>query len=293
VSIARIVEVLRAAREPLIIAGDGVARADAMAELVALAERLGAPVHGEPLYRRTSFPGTHPLWRGGLFPTVSGVRKSLEGADAILVVGASVFSWFLQTPGMPFPPGVPVIQIDVDAWEVAKTYRVTLGLVADPRASLAAIDAGLTAGMTATERDATSARGRRIGDARAAYTTRVRDAARGEAGREPISPAHLFATLAELVPPDVAIVDESASSLPYVLRYLPFATPGSFFGSKTGTLGWGMGAALGVQLASPARKVVATIGDGSVMYARRRCGRRRATACPSPTWSPTTPRTRS
>jgi len=108
---------------------------------------------------------------------------------------------------------------------------------------------------------------RRIGETRAAYTQRVRQAAGADAARAPISPAYLFATLGDLVPADVAIVDESASSLPHVLRYLPFATPGSFFGSKTGTLGWGMGAAIGVQLAEPGRKVVATIGDGSVMYA--------------------------
>jgi benzoylformate decarboxylase len=62
-------------------------------------------------------------------------------------------------------------------------------------------------------------------------------------------------------------VDESASTLPHVLRHLPFKQPGSFFGSKTGTLGWAAGAALGVQLAAPGRKVVATIGDGSLMYA--------------------------
>ena len=74
-------------------------------------------------------------------------------------------------------------------------------------------------------------------------------------------------TLASLLPRDVVVVDESATSLPFVLRYMAFATPGSFYGGKTGTLGWGMGAAIGVQLGSPGRKVVATIGDGSVMYA--------------------------
>jgi len=73
--------------------------------------------------------------------------------------------------------------------------------------------------------------------------------------------------LASLLPRDAVVVDESATSLPFVLRSMPFATPASFFGSKTGTLGWGMGAAIGVQLALPGRKVVATIGDGSVMYA--------------------------
>jgi benzoylformate decarboxylase len=266
-SIARAAEMLAGARSPLIVAGDGVARAEAMPELIALAERLGAGVHGEPLYRRTSFPGTHPLWRGGLFPTVSGVRKSLESADAVLIVGANVFAWFLQTPGVPFPTRVPVIQIDVDAWEIGKSHRVDLGLVADPRAALAALDAGLAARMSAAQREAAAARARRLAEARAEYTARVRRAAEAEAGHAPISPAFLFHTLAGLVPEDVAIVDESASSLPYVLRYLPFAAPGSFFGSKTGTLGWGMGAAIGVQLASPGRKVVATVGDGSVMYA--------------------------
>jgi benzoylformate decarboxylase len=55
--------------------------------------------------------------------------------------------------------------------------------------------------------------------------------------------------------------------LSHVLRHLPFRAGSDFFGSKTGTLGWAMGAALGVQLAHPRRRVVATIGDGSVMYA--------------------------
>jgi benzoylformate decarboxylase len=74
-------------------------------------------------------------------------------------------------------------------------------------------------------------------------------------------------TLATLLTDDAIVVDESASSLPFVLRYLPFRAAGSFFGSKTGTLGWAMGAAVGIQLAEPSRKVVATVGDGALMYA--------------------------
>jgi len=91
--------------------------------------------------------------------------------------------------------------------------------------------------------------------------------AQAAAERTPISPAFLMHTLAGLLPPDVAVVDESASSLPHVLRHLPFGARSDFFGSKTGTLGWAMGAAVGVQLAWPERAVVATVGDGSVMYA--------------------------
>jgi benzoylformate decarboxylase len=101
---------------------------------------------------------------------------------------------------------------------------------------------------------------------RAEFVARTGAAAEAEADRTPLSPAYLMHTLARVLPDDAVIVDESASCLPHVLRHLPFRHPGSFFGSKTGTLGWAAGAAVGLQLGSPRRKVVATIGDGSLMY---------------------------
>jgi len=260
-------ELLAGAANPIIIAGDGVARAGAMAELTALAELLGARVHGEPVYRRTSFPGNHALWRGGLFPSPAGVRRALEECDALLIVGANVFTWFLHTEGTPFPRGLRVVQIDDDPWEIGRSYPVTLGIAADPKASLAELTGALRNKLTEKDRAAAAARVEKIGAARGEMVKRVSAAARSEADRVPIGQAHLMHTLASLLPADAIVVDESATSLPFVLRYMPFATTGSFFGGKTGTLGWGMGAAIGVQLGSPGRKVVATIGDGSVMYA--------------------------
>lgn len=262
----RAAEILGASRAPVIIAGDGVARADALSELVELAELIGARVHGEPVFRRTSFPGDHALWRGGLFPAPAAIHKALESADAALIVGATVFTWFLHSPGEPFPRGVPVVQIDDDAREIGRSHTATLGIVADPRTALAELTAALRAKQSAAAREAAAARVRELRAARAEQTARIHAAADAASDRVPISQAHLMRTLASVAPRDVALVDESATSLPYVLRYLPFATPGSFFGSKTGTLGWAMGAALGVQLATPGRAVVATIGDGSVMY---------------------------
>jgi benzoylformate decarboxylase len=260
-------ELLAGASNPIIIAGDGVARAGAMAELTALAELLGARVHGEPVYRRTSFPGNHALWRGGLFPSPAGVRRALEECDALLIVCANVFTWFLHTEGTPFPRGLRVVQIDDDPWEIGRSYPVTLGIAADPKAALAELAGSLRARLTEAEKATAAARMEKIGAARGEMVKRVNAAARSEAERVPIGQAHLMHTLASQLPADAIVVDESATSLPFVLRYMPFATPGSFFGSKTGTLGWGMGAAIGVQLGSPGRKVVATIGDGSVMYA--------------------------
>jgi benzoylformate decarboxylase len=266
-AVARAAELLAGARAPIVIAGDGVARSGAVAELTALAELVGARVHGEPVYRRTNIPGDHALWRGGLFPSPGAVRKALEECDVLLIAGANVFTWFLHTEGVPFPRGLRVIQIDDDPWEIGRSYQVSLGIAADPKTTLGELATALRDRMTEAEHRAAAARLERIGKARADVMARVGAAAQAEAERTPIGQAHLMHTLAGLLPRDAVVVDESATSLPFVLRYVPFSTPGSFYGGKTGTLGWGMGAAIGVQLGSPGRKVVATIGDGSLMYA--------------------------
>jgi benzoylformate decarboxylase len=266
-AVAHAAELLLAARHPLIVAGDGVARARALPALVAVAERLGARVHGEPIYRRTVFPGDHALWRGGLYPSVPAVRKAFDNADAVLIVGASMFTWFLHAPGTAVPPQLPLIQVGDDAWEVGKSHRVSLGIVADVDTTLRALDEVLAARMTEAQRVAARQRVGELRTQRTALVAQARDAAVADQHRTPISQPYLMHTLAALLPPDAVVVDESATSLGHVLRYMPFATADSFFGGKTGTLGWGMGAALGVQLACPGRKVVATVGDGAVMYA--------------------------
>jgi benzoylformate decarboxylase len=266
--VARACGLLAGARAPVIIAGDGVGRApDGIATLTRLAEVLGARVYGEPIYRRTNFPGDHPLWRGGLYPSPPAVRKALDDADVVVIVGADVFTWFLHGPGTPFRPGVPVIQIADDPRQIGRSYPVDLAFAAAITPALRLIGDELTERLSGPQRAAAADRRAQLERVRADFLARTRAAAEAEAERAPISPAYLMHTLAGLLPDDAVIVDESASSLPHVLRHLPFKRPGSFYGSKTGTLGWAMGASIGVRLAEPRRKVVVTIGDGSVMYA--------------------------
>jgi len=266
-AIARAASLLARANAPVIVAGDGVARAGAQAELLALAEMLGAAVHGEPIHRRLSFPGDHALWRGGLYPTATAAAKALERFDAVLIVGASVFTWLFHAPGSPFAATQTIVQIDDDVREIGRSYPVTLGLVGSVRAALSDLQEAVAKRQNDATRAAARERLATFGRARTEHARRLAAAADAAGDRVPIAPEYLMRTLAALVPRDALIVDESASSLPHVLRHLPFPAGSDFFGSKTGTLGWAMGAALGVQLAHPRRKVVATIGDGSVMYA--------------------------
>ena len=266
-AIARAASLLAGATAPVIVAGDGVARAGAQAELVALAELLGAAVHGEPIHRRLSVSGDHPLWRGGLYPTATAVAKALERFDVVLIVGANAFTWLFHAPGSPFGASQRVVQLDDDAREIGRSYPVTLGVVGGVRAALGALARAVGEQQDDAARAAARERVATLGRAREAHARRLAAAADAAGDRVPIAPEFLMRTLATLLPPDALVVDESASSLPHVLRHLPFRAGSDFFGSKTGTLGWAMGAALGVQLAHPRRKVVATIGDGSVMYA--------------------------
>ena len=266
--IERAADLLAAARLPVVIAGDGVGRSEgAVQRLVALAEVLGAPVYGEPIYRRTNFPGRHSLWRGGLYPAPGAVAKALQDADVVLIAGADVFTWFLHAPGDPFRPGLPVIQLADDPRQLGRSYPVQVGVSAEVGEALGGLLQAVTRRLTDEQRRAAADRRTTFDRQREEFVARTTAVAEAEAERSPISPAYLMYTLGRLLPEDAVVVDESASSLPHVLRYLPFQQPGSFFGSKTGTLGWAAGAALGIQLASPQRKVVATIGDGSMLYA--------------------------
>ena len=96
--------------------------------------------------------------------------------------------------------------------------------------------------------------------------TRLREQAAAEAGRTPITPLSLVATVTDTVPDDVIIVDESVSSGGGLRELLRARDPKSFFGLRGGGIGWGLPASLGVKLAQPTRPVVALVGDGSAMY---------------------------
>ncbi len=72
--------------------------------------------------------------------------------------------------------------------------------------------------------------------------------------------------IAEALPADAIVVDEAISSAGGLHRFLKTSDPLSYFGNRGGGIGWGLPAAVGVQLAVPERRVVALIGDGSAMY---------------------------
>jgi benzoylformate decarboxylase len=259
-------ELLARAERPLIMAGDAVAQRRAHAELVAVAERLGAPVYAEGVASTASFPASHPLFRGTLVRLAPAIRQVLSRADLLFSVGGDLVTMSLPSDIDPVPPDLPIVHLDSDAWELGKNYPTRIAMLGDPKATLPELLAALEARMGPAERARAEARFEATRVARRQHLEELAARARGDAGRVPITPLALMHAVATALPPEAVVVDESISSGAGLRAFLRSDDPQSFFGLRGGGIGWGLPAAIGVKLALPDRPVVGLIGDGSALY---------------------------
>jgi benzoylformate decarboxylase len=257
---------LAQAKRPLIIAGDAVARGKAHAELIELAELVGAPVYSELVPSTASFPTSHPLFRGGMTRSQGPIRKILEQYDVLFSVGGDLFTLSLPSDIEPMPKDLTLIHLDNDAWELGKNYPPQIAILGDPKATLPDIVKAVRERMSSGAR----AVARERLEAATAATLAERDAlkskAREMAAATPLQPLSLLAAIGETLPRDAVVIDETISSGVGIRSLIRSDDPQSFYGLRGGGIGWGLPAALGVKLALPRRPVVALVGDGSAMY---------------------------
>jgi benzoylformate decarboxylase len=259
-------DLLAGAARPIIIAGDAVSAGEAHAEVAEVAELIGAPVYLETVSNTCAFPFTHPLYQGPFQRLGPPIRALLMRHDLLFSIGGDLFTLSLPTDVEPMPEGLPLVHMDVDAWELGKNYPARVAILGDPKATLPDLAEALRRRLTPAARKAAQARVEALRVAHEAEIERFRSRAAAEAGRTPITPLALVAAVADAVPEEAAIVDEAISSSVGVRNLFRCRDPRSFFGIRGGGIGWGLPAALGVKLAQPDRPVVALVGDGSAMY---------------------------
>ena len=265
-ALAEAARLIARAERPVIMAGDAVPAGGALAELVAFAEAIGAPVWDECMASRAMFPASHPLCRGSFARLPHVIRGILAEHDLLISIGADLFTLSLPGSVESLPEGMGIVHLDTDPWELAKNYPEQVSLLADPKAALPE----LTAAVRAAHGPAGAARAaERLARHRAAGIAgleKLRAEAAALADRAPIAPLALLGAVASMLPPGTVVIDESVSNGAGLRRLMPCDDAASFFGLRGGGIGWGLPAAIGAKLAQPERPVVALIGDGSAMY---------------------------
>jgi thiamine pyrophosphate-dependent acetolactate synthase large subunit-like protein len=243
-----------------------VAMSGAQSELTRVAELLGAEVWGATS-SEVNMDETHALFRGHLGHMFGPHSRGLIGdADAILIVGTYMLPEVFPLLEGVFAGGAKVVHVDLDGYEIAKNHPVDLGLVADPKLTLAALASALDGRLSAADREAARSRTGALAAAkeRAAAADRARDL---EARRTtPLHASQFMEELAARLPEDAIVFDEALTFSPEVTQYLPPRQVGGFFQTRGGSLGVGIPGAIGAKLANPDRTVVGFTGDGGSMY---------------------------
>jgi len=262
-----IVAALSAARGPVLIVGSGAATPDARAALVRIAEDTGARVYGERLPVRSVFPTDHPQYLGMIGFSLSELRTELKDADVVVLAGARKFASLLYTPPVRLRENTIVIHVDTDPWEIGKNIPTALGVVGDATAIFTEVARTVSDRMTPSSRETAAARAAGVRRERARREEEWRRAATLPAPGERMTQACAYRIVGESMDDTVTIVDEAITAARIIDRYVPFRTERAYLGVAAGSLGLGLPASLGAQMAWPKRRVICTIGDGSLMYA--------------------------
>jgi benzoylformate decarboxylase len=253
-------------QNPVIVAGDDVARSGATDALVALVEAIGAPVWFEGLRHHAPFPTAHPSYRASLPGDAAQVRKALGEADLVLLLGGPFFEDIWFAPGGHIAKGAAVAQIEPSPERLAFNNHLDAGLVGDLSASLGALVSTLASRAPQEFKLAAQRRNQALADLRASERETHRARVEKSWNREPPSMPRVTAELRRGLPDNVVIVDESITASLDLARAFDYRGFGDYFGGRGGGIGQGLAGAIGVKVAMPDRPVVAISGDGSAMY---------------------------
>jgi len=265
-SLREAARLLAEARRPLIVAGSGVATSGAVEELIRLAEMVVAPVVMEPRYSFLSFPTTHPYSFQIPERRVSFQLPVWGEPDLIFAIGCRLIREYRYLSEPAIKPGTRCVHIEEDPWEIGKVFPVDLGIVADAKSaliSLLELCPSYLSRFVGREAERLSS----LRKAKERAQAELEGRAHADWDALPIDPARLVREMDGLLEGDVLVVNESPTTKDILMSNFQFTPQRRYFSNSSGGyLGWGLGAATGACLASPNRRVVACLGDGSAMF---------------------------
>ena len=271
-------DMLAEAEFPVIVSGGGVVMGDAMAEAVALAERLGAPVVNSYLHN-DSFPASHPQWCGPLgYQGSKAAMKLIAKADVVLALGTRLgpFGTLPQHDMDYWPKDAKIIQVDADHKMLGLVKPISVGIHGDAGAAVEALlerldGRTLVCDATRDARAATTAEEKAAWEAELDEWTHEKDDFSmdmiAEADAEEGSWLHPRQVLRELekAMPVRAMVSTDIGNINSVANsYLRFEEPRSFFAPMSwGNCGYALPTIIGAKKAAPNRPAISYAGDGA------------------------------
>ncbi len=249
--------ILSQAERPVIVAGGGVTASGAQAEVVRLAEMLNIPV-ATALNAKGCIPENHPLSVGvvGSYSRWSANRVVSE-ADLVLFIGSHTGSQVTLDWRVP-AVGTPVVQIDIDATELGRSYPGTYGLTGDAQRTLQRLidvlePSGGNAGWVAQVQEHVQ-------------NWRQENEPLLTSNDVPIRPERLCQELTDFLPSDAVLLADTGHAGIWTGSMVELNRPGQSYLRAAGSLGWGLPAALGAKCGAPDRPVVCWTGDGGMWY---------------------------
>ncbi|MDE2684318.1 MAG: thiamine pyrophosphate-binding protein [Chloroflexota bacterium] len=262
--IAEAASLLMDASRPMMLVGDRLSDDDALDQAVELAELMGLPVY-QARGAEAAFPTTHDQFLGALSLRVTQQRTVLQEVDLVLAVGSDPFEELFYWGDVILPPEARLVHIDPDRKAIGRSEPTDVGIVGHCGLALldliAAVKERLSPGDFAEieQRKQEVIQQRR--DSRAAFEESVAE----KWDHKPMTPARMMSELADAIPDNAIVVDDSISNRGVMRHYFQAERRGDLRGVRGQSIGGGMGATMGTQCAHPDRPVFGIIGDGSAM----------------------------
>ena len=250
--IKKAIDLLKGAKRPLIIAGHGVLLSNATEELYKLATTCQVPVVNT-LLGLGSFPGEHQLSLGmlGMHGTVY-ANYAVNEADVVLALGIRFDDRIAGVP-KEFCKDATIIHVDIDPAEIGKNKLIDVPIVGDLKHVLNEMNHELTPQTHESWLE-------RIREWREEYPIRVRP----HEGNS-LLPQKVIQEIDNIVKGNAIVVTDVGQHQMWTSQFITFSKPNTIITSGgAGTMGFGLPAAIGAQVAQPDKKVVLITGDGGL-----------------------------
>ena len=251
------IQKLLQAERPIIVAGGGIIRSQAEAEVVALAEKLSLPVVTS-LNGKAAIPENHPL-SVGVCGTYSRwcANRAVAQADLVFFIGSHTGSQVTHNWRIP-KSGTPVIQLDIDPEEIGRSYPTLVGLVGDARATLRRMVEAIKEPITRPQWIETVQR------LKSDWRVEAKTALHSD--DVPIRPERICQEITDFLPADAVLVGDTGQAAFWTGTMIELNYPTQTYIRCAGSLGWAFPASLGVKCALPNRPVLCFTGDGGFYY---------------------------